>query len=70
MNEPTSNELEWLVSVDDHVLEPPTLWQERVDRKYRDDAPVIVKDEGSEYWAFAGKKISDARPWSSSGVVP
>ena len=33
-----SDEL-WMVSVDDHVLEPPDVWQTRVPAKYRDAAP-------------------------------
>ena len=30
--------LDWLVSVDDHLYEPPNLWQDRVPSKYRDIA--------------------------------
>ena len=31
--------LDWLISVDDHVLEPPDLWVDRVPAKDRDRAP-------------------------------
>ena len=33
-----------IISVDDHVVEPPTLWTERLPAKYADRAPRIVRD--------------------------
>ena len=30
-----------LISVDDHIIEPPTTWTSRVPRKYRDRAPHV-----------------------------
>ena len=33
-----------IISVDDHVVEPPTLWSDRLPRKYRDRGPRIVRD--------------------------
>ena len=32
----------WMISVDDHVLEPGHLWQERVPAKLRDRAPRLI----------------------------
>ncbi|HEX3461812.1 MAG TPA: amidohydrolase family protein [Acidimicrobiales bacterium] len=32
-----------IVSADDHVMEPPTLWQDRLPRKYLDDGPRVVR---------------------------
>ena len=32
-------DLNWLISVDDHLLEPADLWQARVPEKWRDRAP-------------------------------
>src|SRR5262245_49608822 len=52
--------LDWLVSVDDHVLEPHTLWQERVPAKYRDVAPRMVSENGTEVWAYEDKRIPTA----------
>ena len=31
-----------IISVDDHVVEPPHVWQERLPAKYRDQGPRIV----------------------------
>lgn len=50
-------DLNWLVSIDDHVLEPPHLWQKWVPEKYRDNAPRIVVDGDEEYWVYSGKKV-------------
>lgn len=32
-----------IISADSHFVEPPTMWTERVDQKFRDRAPHIVK---------------------------
>jgi len=34
-----------IISADSHVMEPPALWQERLDRKFKDQAPRVIKDE-------------------------
>jgi uncharacterized protein len=34
-----------VVSADSHMMEPGDLWVERLDRKYRDNAPRVVKNE-------------------------
>lgn len=53
----TAYDLNWLVSIDDHVLEPADLWQRWVPEKYRADAPRIVTDGDEEYWLYGGKKV-------------
>jgi predicted TIM-barrel fold metal-dependent hydrolase len=50
-------DLNWMISVDDHILEPPNVWQERVDKKYRDAAPRFVRDGDGEAWVFEGKRL-------------
>ncbi|HWL41885.1 MAG TPA: amidohydrolase family protein [Ilumatobacter sp.] len=37
------NEIPKIISVDDHVLEPPDLWTSRLPAKYQDAAPRIVR---------------------------
>src|SRR5262245_4489133 len=56
----TTWDLDWLVSVDDHVLEPHTLWQDRVPSRYRDIAPRMVKVNDTEVWAYEDKRIPTA----------
>ncbi|CAJ62122.1 MULTISPECIES: amidohydrolase family protein [Frankia] len=42
-----------LISVDDHVVEPPTLFDAHIPAKYKDRAPHIVKGpNGGDLWAF------------------
>lgn len=41
-----------LVSVDDHVLEPPTMFQGRLPRKFTDRAPYVERDNDAEAWVF------------------
>src|SRR3989441_2943575 len=44
------------IDCDGHILEPPTLWEEYLDPRYRDRAIRIRTDhEGWEYFEFAGK---------------
>jgi uncharacterized protein len=48
-----------VVSADSHMTEPGDLWLERLDRKYRDNAPRVVKNEkpsGAPY-IFVGPGI-------------
>ena len=49
--------LDWLISVDDHVLEPPDLWVDRVPAKDRDRAPRMVRDGATEYWFYESKRM-------------
>src|SRR5262245_39780016 len=49
--------LDWIVSVDDHLIEPARLWQERVPQKYKESAPKVVRDGASEFWVYEGKEF-------------
>jgi predicted TIM-barrel fold metal-dependent hydrolase len=49
--------LDWLVSVDDHVLEPPHLWVDRVPARDRDRAPRLVREGGAEFWFYDGRRL-------------
>jgi predicted TIM-barrel fold metal-dependent hydrolase len=48
---------EWLISVDDHVLEPGHVWQDRMPAKYRDVAPRLVRDADGEAWVYDGNRM-------------
>ena len=45
-----SENLDWLISVDDHILEPPNVWIDRVPAADRDRAPHMVVEDGMDYW--------------------
>ncbi|WP_207934340.1 amidohydrolase family protein [Actinomadura sp. KC06] len=49
--------LDWLVSVDDHVLEPPHVWQDRLPAGLKEAGPRIVRDDQGEAWVFEGKRM-------------
>ena len=38
-------EIPRIISVDDHVVEPPELWTERLPAKYRDRGPRVVREK-------------------------
>jgi predicted TIM-barrel fold metal-dependent hydrolase len=48
--------LDWLISVDDHVLEPPHLWVDRVPAKDRERAPHMIVEGDMDYWVYDGKR--------------
>jgi len=35
----------WLISVDDHVTEPPDLWTSRLPAKFKDRGPQVRRDK-------------------------
>lgn len=54
--------INWFISVDDHLIEPADLWQDRLPAKWKDTGPRIVK-EGSgadykEFWAYEDRQIA------------
>ena len=45
-----------LISVDDHVVEPPTLFDRHLPAAYKDQAPrVVTLADGAEVWLFNGR---------------
>lgn len=47
-----------LVSVDDHVVEPPTMFDNHVSAQHKDKAPTIKrKQDGSDVWVFGGEQV-------------
>ena len=67
-----------LVSVDDHAVEPPHLFDGRLPGKYQDAAPRLVrKDDGTDVWVYEGKEIPNiglnavaGRPLDEYGMEP
>ena len=67
-----------LVSVDDHVVEPPDLFRRQVPPRWRDRAPRVVhKEDGSDVWQFEGAQLPNiglnavaGRPPEEYGVEP
>src|SRR6266567_3539579 len=47
----------WFISVDDHLIEPARLWQERLPERWRETGPRIVREGGSEFWVYEDRQI-------------
>ena len=66
------------VSVDDHVVEPPHLFEGRMPAAYADRAPKVIRtDAGDDVWSFEGAMIPNiglnavaGRPKEEYGVDP
>lgn len=67
-----------LVSVDDHVVEPPDMFEGHIPAKYKDQAPkVVTGDDGTDAWLFEGQRATNVglnavagRPPDEYGVEP
>jgi predicted TIM-barrel fold metal-dependent hydrolase len=67
-----------LVSVDDHLVEPPTMFDAHLAPRYRAAGPRVVRlDDGADVWTFNGQVIPNVglnavagRPKDEYGVEP
>jgi predicted TIM-barrel fold metal-dependent hydrolase len=67
-----------IVSVDDHVVEPPDAFADRFPARFRDEAPRVVDtDDGGEAWLWNGELLPNVgfnavagRPSSEYGFEP
>jgi predicted TIM-barrel fold metal-dependent hydrolase len=60
-----------LVSVDDHVVEPPNLFDRHLAARWRDRAPKMVKNRrGDEMWTFEGQIIPNVGLNAVAGRPP
>ncbi len=50
-----------IISADSHMLEPPNLWAERLDKPYRERAPRVYWDDSKQGWFFGGPGIPSIR---------
>ena len=67
-----------LVSVDDHCVEPPDMFEGRLPAKYADLAPkFITRDDGTNAWLYNGETVANValnavagRPQEEYGLEP
>jgi hypothetical protein len=67
-----------LVSVDDHVVEPPNVFDDRLPAKYVEFAPKFVTNpDGTNVWQYNGETVSNValnavagRPKEDYGIEP
>ena len=60
-----------LISVDDHVLEPPNLWTDRLSKgKWGDRIPRLERtSDGAERWVVDGKVLLDGHPAKAGALM-
>ena len=46
-----------IVSVDDHLIEPPDTFTGRLPGKYAGDGPHVERHDGVDYWIFEGERV-------------
>jgi predicted TIM-barrel fold metal-dependent hydrolase len=57
-----------IISVDDHLVEPPDVFEGRLPKSLEDQAPhIVVDDAGVEAWAFDGRLLRQPGSLSLSG---
>jgi predicted TIM-barrel fold metal-dependent hydrolase len=56
-----------LISSDSHIVEPPDLWAERLDRKYRDRAPHVVEEDDADFWFVDGVRTNSFQGGAQAG---
>jgi predicted TIM-barrel fold metal-dependent hydrolase len=64
-----------LLSVDDHLIEPPHVWQTRLPRKYLEDGPKIVdepREDGppGQAWYYEGQRFAQIGLNAVAGKKP
>jgi predicted TIM-barrel fold metal-dependent hydrolase len=45
-----------LLSVDDHLIEPPGVWVDRLPARYREVGPRVVHEEGRDWWVYEDRR--------------
>ncbi|MFI5044580.1 MAG: amidohydrolase family protein [Acidimicrobiales bacterium] len=60
-----------LVSVDDHVVEPPDMFEGHLPAKYKDLAPKVIQNaDGNDVWLYEGQELPNIGLNAVSGKPP
>jgi predicted TIM-barrel fold metal-dependent hydrolase len=60
-----------LISVDDHVIEHPRVWTDRLALRHREAAPHVERDlDGRDSWVFEGEPVADFSLGAVAGKDP
>ena len=60
-----------VISVDDHALEPPNLFVDRLPRRFLDHAPRFVEPEDNwPHWLIDGERVNMSGGNATSGLMP
>ncbi|MEV0708712.1 amidohydrolase family protein [Nocardia aurea] len=60
-----------LVSVDDHLVEPPDMFEHHIPAKYKDDVPKLIQRvDGTDAWVFEGQEATNVGLNAVAGRPP
>src|SRR5215218_7231382 len=60
-----------LVSVDDHLVEPPDMFDAHIPAKYADDVPKLIqREDGTDAWVFEGQEATNVGLNAVAGRPP
>jgi hypothetical protein len=60
-----------LVSVDDHLVEPPDMFDGHIPAKYKDDVPKLIqREDGTDAWVFEGQEATNVGLNAVAGRPP
>jgi predicted TIM-barrel fold metal-dependent hydrolase len=65
-----SLDLDWMISVDDHVLEPPSVWQDRIPARYLEAAPRLITTDDGEFWKYEDRLVPTGGLAACAGKGP
>jgi predicted TIM-barrel fold metal-dependent hydrolase len=66
----SSDAREWMISVDDHLIEPPHVWTDRLPAKHRDAGPRWIATDGVEAWHYEDVRQSVGGAVTSGAIWP
>jgi predicted TIM-barrel fold metal-dependent hydrolase len=56
-----------LISSDSHIVEPPDLWRERIDRGFRDRGPHVISESDGDWWMIDGTRGNSFQGGAQAG---
>jgi len=59
-----------MISVDDHICEPPDMWEKHLPAKWKDQAPKLIHENGADFWIYDGKMMPNIGVNAVAGRVP
>src|SRR5690606_31509120 len=59
-----------VVSVDDHIIEPPDMWDKHLPASLKDKAPRIVSRDGTDTWLYEGREMPNVALNAVVGRTP
>ena len=57
-----------IISSDSHVIEPPDLWSDRIESRFRDQAPRVVSEDTGDWWYIEGQRTNSFQGGTQTGM--